>query len=154
MKSIRKMVVSAIAGFMAAAAVATTAGAAEYFGHDGSYWFDGVNDGIIYAESTGGYWYEVDSALGHYDNDYVHFADTVFVGHDDFYGDIYYCSGYGYFTEKSDGLTVFGREFSFTEYIGRDSLGRDIYYRDELGYIYYSSDRWCTIGYNVNSIAW
>ena len=153
MKSIRKMVVSTIAGFMAAAAIATTASAAEYFGYDGSHWYDGVNDGRVYAESTDGYWYEVENSFSHYDYDHC-YADRVYIGRDDFYGDIYYCSEYGYYADNSDGVIVFGREFSFTEYIGKDRLGRYIYYRSEFGYIYFSVDRWYTLGFNVNNIAW
>ena len=78
----------------------------------------------------------------------------MYIGRDDFYGDIYYCSEYGYYADNSDGVIVFGREFSFTEYIGRDRLGRYIYYRSEFGYIYFSVDRWYTLGFNVNNIAW
>lgn len=154
MKSIRKMAVSVIAGFMAAAALATTASAAEYFGCDGSHWCDDVNDCRVYAESTDGYWYEVDNTFGYCDYNYVHYADTVFVGRDDFYGDIYYCSEYGYFADNSDGIVVFGREFTFTEYIGRDRFGRYIYHRDEFGYIYYSIDRWYTVGFTADNIVW
>ena len=155
MKSIRKLAVSVIAGFMAAAALATTASAAEYFGCDGSYWYDGVNDGRMYGESTNGYWYEIDNTLGYYNyNNFGRFDDTVYVGCDDYYGDIYYCSEYGYFADRSDGLVVFGRDYTFTEYIGRDRSGRSIYYRDEIGYIYYSTDRWYSVGFNADNIAW
>ena len=54
MKNIKKIITSAIAGIMAAAALATTAGAAEYFNNDGSYWFDGTYDGKVYVEDAYG----------------------------------------------------------------------------------------------------
>lgn len=170
--NIKKTITSAIAAVMAAAALATTAGAAEYYGNDGSYWFDGINDGKVYAEDNYGYYYDVDTGnyvyQVSYDNanycarsdnsyNYISYSNGYtdkYIGFDVYYGNVYYRSDNGYYTKVSGGTRYLGQGFTFTEYVGRDRYGREIYYRNEFGYIYLKGSTWYTLGYNYNNIAW
>ena len=72
MKNFKKMITSAIAGLMAVTALATTAGAAEYYDIDGSCWTDCKYDGKVYVE-----------------NSYGNYNDGYFVGHDVFLDDMH-----------------------------------------------------------------
>ena len=168
MKNIKKVIVSAIAGLMAAAAVATTAGAAEYIGNDGSYWYDGNNDNKVYVENDYGYYLDLDDVLSYcynycdydynyYNNCYYNSRYTEnYVGNDACFGDVYYRADCGYYAYYGSNVRYLGFDFKFTEYIGKDRYGKKIYYRSEYGYICYSGqgNTWYTLGYNYNNIAW
>ena len=136
MKNFKKMITSAIAGLMAVTALATTAGAAEYYDIDGSCWTDCKYDGKVYVE-----------------NSYGNYNDGYFVGHDVFLDDIYITDS-GYYSISNDVATYLGSSFVFTKYIGADRYNRAVYYRSECGYICYENETWCTMGYNINNIAW
>ena len=156
MKNFKKMITSAIAGLMAAAALATTAGAAEYVNNDGFYWNDGINDGRVFVEDSYGNYFDIgdyytyssynDYYYDYYGCNYTYLYDEVYIGHDAYFGNVYYRADVGYYTSTR----YLGSSFSFTEYIGRDQYGRDIYYRSELGYIYLKGSTWYTLGYNLN----
>lgn len=166
MKNIKKVITAAVAGLMAAAAIATTAGAAEYIGNDGSYWTDGIYDGKVYVENSYGWFVDLDdyytynsySDYSGYNYDfyrYTSYYDEVFMGFDSYFGYVYYRADCGYYTyNKNNSIRYLGPEFTFTEYTGKDRYGNEIYYRSEFGYIYRSGNTWYTLGYNINNIAW
>ena len=167
MKNIKKIITSAIAGIMAAAALATTAGAAEYFNNDGSCWFDGTYDGKVYVEDAYGYYMDLDDGYTYYydyynydynnrkydyntyyNNNYNTYYAETFVGYDTYFGNVYYRADIGYYTSTR----YLGSSFTFTEYVGKDQYGRKIYYRSEFGYIYLNGNTWYCLGYNANYV--
>ena len=168
MKNIKKIITSAIAGLMAAAALSITAGAAEYVHNDGSYWYDGVNDGKVYVEDAYGHYFDIDNAYtyyyDYYDYNYSNYYNNnyynssryteTFAGNDAIFGNIYYRADCGYYAYYGNNVRYLGYDFKFTEYVGRDSCGREIYFRSEYGYIRYSGNgnTWYKLGYNINNV--
>ena len=152
-----------MAAVMAAAALATTAGAAEYINSDGTYWYDGVNNGKVYVQVDNGNYasqssYDNANYCARSDNSYSSSYNTgyteKYIGYDVYYGNVYYRPDNGYYTKVSGGTRYLGQGFTFTEYVGRDRYGRELYYRNEFGYIYLKGSTWYTLGYNYNNIAW
>ena len=175
MKNFKKIIVSAIAAVMAAGALATTAGAAEYYNNDGSYWYDGTNNGKVYFEDEYGYYRDLDDYKSDYSYDYNYnynyssdgcvkkylgstentsysYSDAKYIGYDVYYGNIYYRADRGYYASNKSGTVSLGQNFTFTEYAGTDQYGRKLYYRSEFGYIYLSGKTWYCLGYSVNYI--
>ena len=161
MKNIKKIIASAIAGLMAAAALSITAGAAEYYNNDGSYWSDGINDDKVYVEDDYGYYYDLDDLFSY--SSYYDYYDSygyntlyteTYIGYDAFFGNVYYRGDCGYYSNNGNGVRYLGQSFTFTEYVGKDRCGRKIYYRNEYGYIYFKGNNWYSLGYNINNIAW
>ena len=123
MKNIKKVITAAIAGLIAAASIATSAGAVGYIEDDGSH----------------------RSNVDHIENFY---EDEVYIGVDLYFGYIYYHPDYGYYTYYNDlGIRYIGRDFKFTEYVATDRHGNDVYYREGVGNIYRIGDTWYR--YNV-----
>ena len=146
---------------MAAAAIATTAGAAEYYNKDGSYWFDGVYDGKVYVENAHGYYVDLNdyytyNSFNDYYTSYGYntYYTEVYAGYDTYFGNVYYRADCGYYTINTTGVRYLGSDFTFTEYIGKDRYGNQFYYRSEFGFIYLKGNTWYTIGYSINDIAW
>lgn len=156
MNSISKIIISTVTGLMTAAAIATTAGAAEYYSNNGSYWFDGVYDGKVYVEGSDGYYRDLDeySAYSSYrDCGRNTLYSENYIDYDEYYGNVYYRADCGYYTSNGSGTKYLGRDFVFTRYIGKDRYNRNIYYRKELGYIYIDGNTWYTLGYNIENIS-